>query len=68
MREIIAVSRRFLSRGFFRSCRTKDSKFVLAVDEYGGTAGIVTFSDVMERIFGSLDDEYIQNEESEVVF
>lgn len=68
VREIIAVSETLPVERLLQIMQDKDSKFVLAVDEYGGTAGIVTFSDVMEQIFGSLDDEYIQNEESEVVF
>jgi len=44
--------------------RSQKQKMAIVLDEYGGTAGIVTLGDVIAEIVGDIHDEYEESQES----
>ena len=44
--------------------REQKQKMAIVVDEYGGTAGLVTLADVMAEIVGDVEDEFTDEDQS----
>lgn len=50
----------------FRDFQTKHTHMAIVVDEYGGCAGLITLEDVLEEIVGEINDEFDEEEESQL--
>jgi CBS domain containing-hemolysin-like protein len=58
VREAVFVPEQKRVAELLREMRTQKFHMAIVVDEYGGTAGLVTLEDLLEEIVGEIVDEY----------
>src|ERR1035437_2943653 len=63
IREIIFVPETKRSFDMMNEFLSKRVSIAAVIDEFGGTAGIVTMEDIIEELFGEIKDEYDIDEE-----
>lgn len=63
IREIIFVPETKRSFEMLNEFLNKQVSIAVVVDEFGGTAGLVTMEDIIEELFGEIKDEYDTDEE-----
>lgn len=66
MRDILFVPETNKCNEVFEYLTQNKAQAAIVVDEYGGTAGMVTMEDLLEEIVGNIQDEYDDEEEDEI--
>lgn len=63
MRKVLFIPENMPCVSLFTQFKQKKLQVAIAVDEYGGTAGLVSMEDLLESIVGNIQDEYDDEEE-----
>ncbi len=67
MREALMVPETRSVSSLLEELRAKHVHIAIVLDEYGGTAGLVTVEDIIEEIVGEIEDEYETDETPEAI-
>lgn len=66
-RDILIVPEGMPISHLVQKMRSQRTHIAVVVDEFGGTAGMVTIEDLMEELVGEIYDEFENSEQSEII-
>ena len=67
MREVFAVPGSLSVSRLMRQMKKHRTRLALVLDEFGGTVGLITYGDILERIVGEVEESDTSVEEEDIV-
>ena len=61
-KEVLFVPETISIHKLLKLMNKKKKNIAIVLDEYGGTAGLITLEDIIEELFGEIEDEHDSNE------
>ena len=65
-REVLMVPETITMDNLVLEFKKRKGQMAIVIDEFGGTSGLITLEDVLEEIFGEVQDEFDEEEECDI--
>lgn len=66
LRPVLLVPETITMDNLVREFKKRQGQMAMVIDEFGGTSGLITLEDVLEEIFGEVQDEFDVDEEADI--
>jgi CBS domain containing-hemolysin-like protein len=66
LRPVLLVPETITMDNLVRDFKKIQGQMAIVIDEFGGTSGLITLEDVLEEIFGEVQDEFDADEEADI--
>lgn len=66
LRDVLLVPETITMDNLVLEFKKRKGQMAIVVDEFGGTSGLITLEDVLEEIFGDVQDEFDEEEEFDI--
>src|SRR5574344_102134 len=67
LRPVLLVPETITMDNLVREFKKCQGQMAIVIDEFGGTSGLITLEDVLEEIFGEVQDEFDADEEEHLI-